>query len=146
MSISHFIHNNCDLNGRGALTERLIASPVMQASRCKVWKYILLPDYTRVDCGCPRIYPVVDTELYPRGRLWRLPESTPPSQDLPPIIVILWSVFGSQNLPLPLRLYTPLFMCNPPRIYPSLLEYRPTPFSTNLYVRPSQNLPLPPRI
>ena len=35
-------------------------------------------------------------------------------------------------------------MCDPPRIYPSLPEY--TPFSINLYVRPSQNLPLPPRI
>ena len=35
-------------------------------------------------------------------------------------------------------------MSSNPRIYPSLPEY--TPFSTNVYVRPSQNLPLPPRI
>ena len=31
-----------------------------------------------------------------------------------------------------------------PIIYPSLLEY--TPFLTNLYVRSSQNIPLPTRI
>ena len=35
-------------------------------------------------------------------------------------------------------------MSSDPSIYPSLPEY--TPYSTNLYVRPSQNLPLPPRI
>ena len=34
-------------------------------------------------------------------------------------------------------------MCDPPRIYPSLLDYTP-PFATNVYVRPSQNLPPPP--
>ena len=45
---------------------------------------IPFPDFTRVDCGRPRIYPGVDPELYPRGRLRWLPESTPPSQDLPP--------------------------------------------------------------
>ena len=37
-----------------------------------------------------------------------------------------------------------MYMCGPPRIYPSLPEY--TSLSANLYVRPSQNLPLPPRI
>ena len=47
------------------------------------------PDYTRVDCERPRIYAGVDPELYPRGRLWWLPESTPPSQDLPPFTVIM---------------------------------------------------------
>ena len=34
-------------------------------------------------------------------------------------------------------------LCDPPRIYPSLPEY--TPFFKN-YMRPSHNLPLPPRI
>ena len=73
-----------------------------------------------------------------------------PSQNLPP----------SQNIPP----FQQIHMCDPPRIYPSLLEYThifnnyfilpestPSsqnlpPFLTNLYVRPSQNLPLPPRI
>ena len=103
------------------------------------------PDYTRVDCERPRIYAGVDPELYPRGRLWRLPESTPPSQDLPPFIVIIWSVFGSQNLPPSLSEYTPFSttICDPPRIYPSLPEY--TPFSTNVCATlPSQNHPPPP--
>ena len=44
--------------------------------------------------------------------------------------------------------YTPPFsttiiLCDPPRIYPSLPEYTPL---FNNYMRPSQNLPLPPRI
>ena len=47
-----------------------------------------------------------------------------------------------------LQEYTPppfsTAICDPPRIYPSFSEY--IPFSTNVYVRPSQNLPLPPRI
>ena len=54
----------------------------------------------------------------------------------------------SQNLSLPSRIYPlfqPLYMCDPPRIYPSLPEYT-LPFSINLYVRPSENLHLPPRI
>ena len=52
-----------------------------------------------------------------------IPEATPPSQNIPPLSPII---------------------SEPPRIYPSFLNY--TTFSTNLYVRPSQNLPLPPRI
>ena len=83
--------------------------------------------------------------------------------------MICGSFFGSQNLLLLPRIYPPfqqIYMCDPPRIYPSLPEYTPLfnkficatlpestppsqnlpPFSTNLYVRPSQNLPLPPRI
>ena len=47
------------------------------------------PDFTRVDYGRPRIYPGVDPELYPRGRLRWLPESTPSFHDLPPFIVII---------------------------------------------------------
>ena len=45
--------------------------------------------------------------------------------------VICGGVFGSQNLPLPPRIYPPFkffFMCDPPRIYPSFPEY--TPFLT----------------
>ena len=53
-----------------------------------------------------------------------LSESTPPSQTIP-----LFSNNLCVQPPPP-----------PPRIYPSLPEY--TPFSTNLYVRPSQNRPL----
>ena len=53
-----------------------------------------------------------------------LPESTRPSQNIPP--------------------FQQMYMCDPPRIYPSLPEY--TPLSTNIYVRPSQNIPFPPRI
>ena len=77
---------------------------------------------------------------------------------------------SSQNLPIPE--YTPLFnkfkfvcatfpessphfknitpfsttICDTPRIYPSLTDYTSPPFSTNVYVRSSRNLPLPPRI
>ena len=36
-----------------------------------------LPDYTRVDCGHPRIYPGVDPELYPRGK-WNESGFRPP--------------------------------------------------------------------
>ena len=80
--------------------------------------------------------------------------------------MICRSVFGSQNLPLPHGMYPPfqqINMCDPPRIYPSLPEYNPLfnkcicatipettppsqnilPFSTNVYVRPSEKLPLP---
>ena len=98
------------------------------------------PDFTRVDCGRPRIYPGVDPELYPRGRLRLLPESTPPSQDLPPFIVIKRSVFGSQNLPVNPRIYHPfqqlyvtLPASTPPRIYtPFLSEYISPPLSTTI--------------
>ena len=60
----------------------------------------------------------------PRGRLWWLPESTPPSQDLP---LLLWSC----------EVYSA------PTIYPSLPEYTPL---FNNYMRPSQNIYFPPRI
>ena len=49
----------------------------------------------------------------------------------------------SQNIPLPLRIYPPfqqMYMCDPPRIFPSLPEYTPL---FNNYMRPSRNLPLP---
>ena len=49
----------------------------------------------------------------------------------------------SQNIPLPPRIYPPfqqMYMCDPPRIVPSLPEYTPL---FNNYIRPSRNLPLP---
>ena len=52
-----------------------------------------------------------------------LTESTTPSQNIPPFSTTV---------------------CDASRIYPSLPEY--TPFSKNVYVRPSQKLPLPTRI
>ena len=85
--------------------------------RCKVWKYIPLPDYTRVDCGRHRIYLRVEPELYPGV-----------------------DYGGSQNLPLPPRIY-PLY-CDYLKCL-RLPEYTPL---FNNFMRPSQNLPLPPRI
>ena len=97
---------------------------------------------TTILCDPPRIYP-------------SLPEYTP-----------LFNNYNimrrSQNLPLLPRIY-PTFqqmhMCDPPRLYPPFQQLYATlpgstpssqniifPFLTNLYVRPSQNLPLPPRI
>ena len=54
----------------------------------------------------------------------------------------------SQNLPFLLRIFPPfqqIHICEPPRIYPSLLEY-PPPFIANWYLQTSQNLILPARI
>ena len=59
--------------------------------------------------------------MTPRGRSWGFPKST-----LPPRIYPFFLWLGEVSLD--------------PRIYPCLLEY--TPFSTFLYVWPSQNLPL----
>ena len=96
---------------------------------------------TTIVCDPPRIYP-------------SLPEYTPlfnnymrPSQNLPlsPRIYFPFQQRQYYATPLPPQnLPTTIILSNPPRIYSSLPEY--TPFSTNLYVRPSQNLPLPPRI
>ena len=90
-------------------------------------------------CDPPRIYPSL-------------------SQNIRPFSTNVY-VRHSQNLPLPLNIYTPfqqMYMCDPPRIYPlpfhqlyaTLSESTPPsqnipPFSTNVYVRPSQNLRLP---
>ena len=65
----------------------------------------------------PRIYPHFQ-QIYAT-----LPESTPPSQNIPPPFLV--TIFDYH------------------RIYPSLPEYTPLFYT---YVRPSQNLPLPPRI
>ena len=86
------------------------------------------PEYTpflTITCDPPKIHCSFQN-IPPSQQLYAtLPESTPPSQN---IILFLTTV------------------CDPPRIYPSLPEY--TTFSTTIYiyVRPSQNLPLPPRI
>ena len=114
----------------------------------------------------PRIYPSlpVSTPLYfNHVKCLRLPESTHPSQNTPPFSTNLY-VRPTQNLPLsprmyppfqqiymsdPFRIYPPfqqIYTCDPSRIYSSLPEYSLHLFSTNLLVRPSQNLPLPPRI
>ena len=58
----------------------------------------------------------------PPGRLPRLPESTPRSQNIPPFSTTI---------------------CDPPRIYHSLPEYT---LLFNNYMRPSQNQPPPPKI
>ena len=66
----------------------------------------------------PRIYPTFQ-QLYAT-----LPESTPPSQNIPPFSTTV---------------------CDPPRIYPSLPAYTPI-FNNYFIMRRSQNLSLPPRI
>ena len=73
----------------------------------------------------PRIYPSlpVNTPVFNKFICATLPESTPHSQNIPPFSTTI---------------------CDPSGIYPS--QNIRTSFSTNLYVRPSQNLPLPPRI
>ena len=147
-------------------------------------------------CDPPRIYPSLPeyTSLFNKFTCVTVPESTPPSQNipLPPPFATDVYVQPSQNLPLPPRIHPPfsknsyvrpsqnlplrpriyppfqqICMCDRPRIYPSLPEYTPPPpfnkgicatlpestppsqntppLSGNLYVRPSQNLPLPPR-
>ena len=89
---------------------------------CSVVKSKNIPpllDYTRVDCDRPRMYPGGDPELYLRGRLRWLPESTPSFLDLPPP-PLLWlcEVYSAPRI-------TPIF---------------------NNYMRPAKNLPLPPKI
>ena len=123
-----------------------------------------LPEYTppfsTTICDPSRIYPSLPEYISPFQQLYAtLLESTSPSQNIPPfqIIIILCD---------PLRIYPSLTkyiplsttICDPPRIPPpplfnkcifaTLPEYTPpriySPF--NNYMRPSQNLPLPPRI
>ena len=113
----------------------------------------------------PRIYPPsqnippFSTDLYVRPSQ-NLPSA--PSQNILPFSTNLY-VRLSQNLPLPPRIYPPfkkMYICDLPRIYLSVPEHTPhpfspticdplriypsqniPPFSTNVYVRPSQNLP-----
>ena len=86
------------------------------------------------------------------------PSHNLPSQNIPPFSTNLY-VRTFYNLSLrpriyPARIYpslseyTPfspnIIICGPPIIYPSLTEYTPSLF--NNCRRPSQNIPLPPRI
>ena len=113
--------------------------------------YPALPEYIPLFNNClwpcpnpplpPRIYPPFK-QLYATQ-----PESTPPSQNIPPFSTNLY-VRPSHNLSLPPRIYSPfqqvyatlpestppsqnippfqqMYMCDPPRIYPSLPEYTP---------------------
>ena len=101
----------------------------------------------------PRIYPPFQP-LYAT-----LPESTPPSQNIGPTLLFNNCRRPSQNLPLPPRIYPsfqqlyatlpestppsqniPHFQC---QLYATLPEYTPL---FNNYMRPSQNLLIPPRI
>ena len=118
----------------------------------------LPPEYTPFSttvCDLPRIYPSLPeyrpTPLFNKCICATLPESTPPSKNIPPRLSNNY-MRPSHNLPLLPRIY-PLFnkcMCDPhriyppsqnippfstttcgcPRIYPSLPEY--TPFSTTI--------------
>ena len=82
-----------------------------------------IPPFSTTICDPPRIYPSLPeyTPLF-QQLFVTLPESTPPSQNILPFSAII---------------------CHPPRIYPSLPENTPI---FNNYMRPSQNIPPPPRI
>ena len=119
-------------------------------------------------CDPLRIYPSLPeyTSLFNRCMCATLPESTPPSSNIPPFSTNS-CVRPSQNPPLPPRIYLPfqpIYVCDPPRIYPSLNtprfstticdppiihpylpEYTPL-FNNYNIMRPSHNPPLPPRI
>ena len=140
--------------------ETMIPHIILSGHRQELLVYasVKLPKWTGVKSGnipLPRLYAgrLWAPQNLPRGRSWtippgrlrRLPESTPPSQDLPPLYCDLVrclrlpeSTPPSQNIP-PFS----TTICDPPRIYPSLPEYT-TIF--NNYLWSSQNLPLPPRI
>ena len=94
----------------------------------------------------PRIYPSLleYTPLFNKFICATLPQSTPPSENIPPFSTNLY-VRPSQNLPLPLRIYPPF-----QHLYATLPESTPpshTPL-LNRYIimRRSQSQPLPPRI
>ena len=94
--------------------------------------------------AAPRIYPSLpgSTTLYCAFvKCLRLPDYTPPSQNLPP----LFNKFICATFPesIPPSQDTPPFsttICDPPRIYPSLPEYTPV-FNNYNIMRNSQNLP-----
>ena len=88
--------------------------------------YSALPQYTLFYthiCDTPRIYSFLPEYIPPFLQLYAtLPESTPPSQNMASFSITI---------------------CDPLRIYPSLLGYTPLVYN---YIRRSQSLPLPPRI
>ena len=143
---------------------------------CEVYSasriYLSLPEYTPFStniCDPPRIYSLLPEYTPPFQQLYAtLPKSTPPSQNIGPTLLFNNSMRPSQDLPPPSknippfstticdppRFYpslpecTPFSMstiCDPPTIYPSLSEYTPLGLFNN-YMRPSQNLLIPPRI
>ena len=78
----------------------------------------------------------------PRGRSWWVPESTPSSKYLYPLFVIWCGVCVSRNLPLPpWEVGVDNKFVEKGGIFWESQNI--PPFSTNLFVRPSQNLPLP---
>ena len=97
-------------------------------------------------CDPPRIHPSLSeyTPLFNQFICANLPESTPPSQNIPPFQELYptlpESTPPSQNLLPPFKT-----VCDPHRIYPSLLEYTPL-FNNYKIMRSSQSLPLPPSI
>ena len=134
--------------------------------RCKIWKYTPPPRLYPGRLWAPQNLPRGRSWSIPRGRLrWlriyhslpgstpplyydyvkciRLPESTPPSQNNPPLFNNYMR--PSQNIPLSPRIYPPPFQ----QLYATLSES--TLPSQNLFnnyniMRPSQNLPLSPKI
>ena len=120
--------------------------------------YATLPEYILLP---PRIYPPFQ-QLYAT-----LPKSTPPSQNIGPTLLFNNSMRPSQNLPPPppriyppfQQLYATLLDSTPPsqnvphfqcQLYATLPQSTPpsqnnTPLFNN-YMRPSQNLLIPPRI
>ena len=91
-------------------------------------------------CDPPRIYH--PPPLFNKFTCATLPESTTPSQNIPSFST---PICDPPRIYSSLLEYTPFStpICDPPRIYPSLPEYTPL---FNTYMRPSQNLPLPSRI
>ena len=104
-----------------------------------------IPPLSTNICDPPRIYSSLPEYTPPFQKLnATLPESTPLSQNIGP--TLLFNNYIRPRIYPSLPEYTPFSttICGPPRIYPSLPEY--TPFSTSTIMRPSQNLPLLPRI
>ena len=104
--------------------------------------YSFLPEYTpfsTIICDPPRIYPSLpEYRPYPpfQQLYATLPESTPPSQNIP-----LQTIRDPPRIYPSLPEYTPFSMsaiCDPPRIYPPFQQlYATLPESTH----PSQNIP-----
>ena len=78
-----------------------------------------------------------------------LPESTPPSQNIPPPFStnahVRSRIYSSLPEYTPPPFLTTIILCEPRRICPSLPEYTPL-FNNYNIMRPSQNIPLPSRI
>ena len=109
-------------------------------TRCEVWKYIALPEYTRADCGSIIIYPEVDIKVHSSGvdygdshNISLPPMIYPPFLRLSTLPLQIYSlstiIWRSQNLLLLPRIHSPfplVTFSNAPDI-PALPEYT-TPF------------------